>query len=500
MKTILILLDTLRKDCLKIYNDESKAITPNIDILANDSVVFDNHCTGSMPCMPARRDILTGNLDFFERFWAGLEPFDLPLTHNLSDSGVKTHIITDHYHYWEIGGEGYLQSYDTFEMIRGNETDPYIANYANIEAPDKLNGNFKKQFEINLNSFKSKEDYPTVKTFLSAADFMEKNIDREDFFLQIEGFDPHEPFATPKEFLDLYGISEDDLKEYYNSPKYGECTDTEEELEFIRNKYLANVSFADYAVGIILTKLKKLKIYDECTIILTTDHGLHLGEHNVMGKGTANLYNEVSEIPLLIKTAKNDHFRVNNFTQNIDLMPTILDMYNVNLETKINGCSLKPLLNRDKSYMTRECAVSGYHGASVMLKSNEYTLFVAPVREDNTPLFHYSAMPSMFRGYFGAKRSLLPIDPKYIESGHFLSKSKMPVYKVPFAFEGVKSFHVNKHIVSQLFKNSDVEQLNPIVDKVVEERLKIKLVEIMSDLDVPQEQYQRLGLINYQNN
>ena len=77
MKTILILMDTLQRKMIHAYNPGSEAITPNIDRLAARSVVFDQHYIGSAPCMPARRDILTGRLNFLERNWGPVEPFDI---------------------------------------------------------------------------------------------------------------------------------------------------------------------------------------------------------------------------------------------------------------------------------------------------------------------------------------------------------------------------------------------------------------------------------------
>ena len=64
MKAILIFMDTLNRHMLRVYNPEATAVTPNIDRLAEKSMVFDKHFIGSAPCMPARRDILTGRLNF----------------------------------------------------------------------------------------------------------------------------------------------------------------------------------------------------------------------------------------------------------------------------------------------------------------------------------------------------------------------------------------------------------------------------------------------------
>ena len=71
--------------------------------------------------MPARRDILTGRLNFLERGWGGIEPFDACFTETLAN-GVFTHLVTDHYHYVQVGGENYHCTYNTWTCT-GQESD-----------------------------------------------------------------------------------------------------------------------------------------------------------------------------------------------------------------------------------------------------------------------------------------------------------------------------------------------------------------------------------------
>lgn len=71
MKTILVLMDTLNRRYLKTYNERAKGITPNINAFSKDCIIYDNHFIGSAPCMPARRDIFTGRMQFLERGWGG---------------------------------------------------------------------------------------------------------------------------------------------------------------------------------------------------------------------------------------------------------------------------------------------------------------------------------------------------------------------------------------------------------------------------------------------
>ena len=107
MKAILIMMDTCCRHMLRLYRPEAKASTPNIDRLAERSLVFDNHFIASAPCMPARRDILTGRVNFLERGWGPVEPYDVTLPRILRENGIFTHIVTDHSHYMEIGGGGF---------------------------------------------------------------------------------------------------------------------------------------------------------------------------------------------------------------------------------------------------------------------------------------------------------------------------------------------------------------------------------------------------------
>lgn len=496
MKTIMILLDTVRKDYLSIYNSRTDVQTPNIDMLGEDSYIFDNHYTGSLPCMPARRDLFTGRLDFLERFWGGMEPFDCVLQKELSINEIPTHIITDHHHYWHHGGEGYLQYFDTFQMVRGQESDSYISHLDNYQEPEKTHGRFNKQYFLNKAKVNSRDEYPTIETFNKAVNFLNDHKDDENFYLQVEGFDPHEPFDSPQEFMDLYNLSESDIEEFYNSPKYGKCIDSEEQLEFITKKYKANLSFADYGIGKVIKALKDLGIYEECNIIFTSDHGFHLGEHQSIGKGVTHVYNEISQIPLIHKKPfQKKQKRINYLTQNIDIMPTLIDMYNIRNTYKFHGKSYLSILNNEeKKYNKREAIISGYHGQSVMISDGEKTFFKAPNNKSNHPLYHYTAMPTMIKGYIGSKYGFFPMNLKNIEIGRFLSHTEFPIFKFPFSSKTVKNPMLGEIFEDELYLNSDFEQKNKVNSESATLEMKLKIIKLMKEYESPKEQYERLGL------
>src|SRR5688500_7185340 len=126
MRIVFALFDSLNRHALGCYGGEAIR-TPNFDRFAARAITFDRHYVGSLPCMPARRDLHTGRLNFMHRSWGPLEPFDNSFARLLSAGGVYTHIISDHLHYFEDGGAGYTNAYDTWEFIRGQENDPWVA-------------------------------------------------------------------------------------------------------------------------------------------------------------------------------------------------------------------------------------------------------------------------------------------------------------------------------------------------------------------------------------
>lgn len=102
MKAVMLMFDTMTRNHLAPYG--GAAITPNFTRLARESVQFDNFYVGSMPCMPARRELHTGRYNFLHRSWGPLEPFDFSMPQALGQNGVHSHMATDHKHYWRDGG------------------------------------------------------------------------------------------------------------------------------------------------------------------------------------------------------------------------------------------------------------------------------------------------------------------------------------------------------------------------------------------------------------
>ena len=100
MKAIMVMYDSLNREMLEPYGCNWTK-TPNFRRLAEKCVQFEQCYVGSMPCMPARRELQTGRINFFHRSWGPMEPFDDSMPEILKKGGVYTHLVSDHQHYWE---------------------------------------------------------------------------------------------------------------------------------------------------------------------------------------------------------------------------------------------------------------------------------------------------------------------------------------------------------------------------------------------------------------
>ena len=137
MKAVMVMFDSLNRRMLRPYGCDWTH-TPNFDRLASRSVTFANSYVGSMPCMPARRELHTGRYNFLHRSWGPLEPFDDSMPEILKRDGVYTHLTSDHYHYWEEGGASYHTRYSSWEISRGQEADPAQEAPIDDQAAEKM--------------------------------------------------------------------------------------------------------------------------------------------------------------------------------------------------------------------------------------------------------------------------------------------------------------------------------------------------------------------------
>ena len=426
MRTILFLSDSVNRRMLQIYS-ESGLYLPNLERLRQHSVVFDNHWTGSSPCMPARRDLMTGRLNFLERGWGPIEPQDDTLPMLMRDNGVSCHMITDHYHYFEIGGENYCQQFNQWDFVRGQEWDPQVFPSGD-PMPEHL-GKMHPQYARNRELFyRSEENYPSAITIDKAARWLHENHDKDNFLLWVEPFDPHEPFEVPQKYLDRVG--DDYAGLLYLWPEYAQSDGDKEKLRHIRKRYLALLMMTDEHLGNMLDAMDEHNMWKDTAFFYTTDHGYMLGEHNFFAKNYMPAYNEVFHIPLMVHLPGDAHAgeRVNALTQNVDLLPTIMALHGFDRPKEchpLHGESLLPLI--EGTGTPREYILYGIFGKQINITDGRYTYFRTP-RNNNDPLYMYTSVPIDNKVYFNRSRFA---DISKIEMGHFLDWTDFPMYRYP---------------------------------------------------------------------
>ena len=493
MKTVFLLFDSLNLKVLENYG--SKLFdTPNFNRLGKKTIKFNKHFVGSMPCMPARRDLQSGRLSFFHRGWGPLEPFDNSFTENMKQNNIYSHLISDHYHYFEDGGSTYHNRYNSFEFIRGQERDPWKAM---VEPPlERFKKMYhKKQLEVmdrnhtryfypvNREYIKKEKDFPSVQCFNAGLEFLKSNRKAKNWFLQIETFDPHEPFFAPKRFKNKF-------KNNYRGPildwpQYGKVNESTAEISELRNNYFALVLLCDFLLGSVLDIFDEFNLWNDTALILTTDHGFMLGEHDWWGKGVMPMYNEIAHIPLFFYHPKYKNLQGtenNNVTQNIDLMPTFLDFYNLPIPKEVQGISLIKKILQKKKFNS---ALYGYWGSGINFTDGEYTFFWYPDNINKQDLYQYTLMPMYMR-------TLFPVNElKDIQlSKNFNFTKKIPLLKIPYKSKKI-NFSNTSHKSLLYNLKDDPNQINPLNDMKKISEIKNKIILLIKKLDAPKELIKR---------
>ena len=511
MKTIFVLFDSLNRSALGAYGGTAIA-TPNFDRFAAGATVFDTHYVGSLPCMPARRDMHTGRLNLMHRSWGPLEPYDNSYARLLSGRGVYTHIVSDHLHYFEDGGAGYVTAFDSWDFVRGQEynaltvmTQPPVARLREMFDPrhyplDELTegrtatrhtlsetGWRRSRHAINRLEMRGEEDWPTAKCFASAFAFLEANRGADDWFLQLECFDPHEPFTAPERFREAYRSGYEGR--ILDWPVYEKVTNSAEEIAEIRGNYAALVAMCDAYFGRLLDWMDAGGAWDDTCVILTTDHGFLLGEHEWWGKNKMPYYEEIAHIPLMIRHPEGRAGRHAGLTQTTDLMPTILDLHGVPIPPEVRASSLKGALEGRGT--ARETAILGMFGGPICVTDGRYTYHHHPRNATGEGLAHYTLAPAHI------DRPFAPAELTEASLARPFDFTKgAPVLRVPMTGAiGEAGFGAVRYGGSALYDLSeDPGQTRPLDRPELRSRLLGALVAHLIDHDAPGEVLAHYGL------
>ncbi|MCP5108087.1 MAG: sulfatase-like hydrolase/transferase, partial [bacterium] len=170
----------------------------------------------------------------------------------------------------------------------------------------------------------------------------EKNHSQR-FFVWLHLYDPHEPYRAPRRF-----------REKFKGDRSG--------------LYDAEIAFTDEAVGKIVEALKSRGLLENTLVVIVGDHGEAFGEHNEYGHGIF-CYDEALKVPLIFYNPQllpRQGLRVKNRVNLVDIMPTLLEMYGMEIPSSIQGQSVVPLLAGEEEEGRRMVYFESMHGKDEM--------------------------------------------------------------------------------------------------------------------------------------
>ena len=379
----LIMVDDLRPE-INCYN-KSLIKSPNIDLLANSSYLYENAVCNYPVCGASRASMLTGlrpNKDRFKTYKSRIDE-DAPNVATLGSwfkkngyytmsYGKISHNKNDSPESWSLPAwraDKKWRDYQTSENISLANSNSGVANA--FEVGEKVQDAYADQKMID----KAISDLQTIKN------------NNQPALMAIGFLKPHLPFNAPKKHWDLYSKLDlnlasnryqphntpkiamhnyAELRKYLNIPndKTKDIPDSIQ-LELIHG-YYACISFVDEQLGRFIKALKEKDMYDNAIIVFVGDHGWQLGEHNLWAKH-CNFQTSL-KVPLLIKyPEQTKNQRIQSVVELIDLFPTLCELSNLETPNHLQGKSLIEINN--KNYKN-SVGYSSYHKGTTITTSN----------------------------------------------------------------------------------------------------------------------------------
>ncbi|WP_164491710.1 sulfatase family protein [Staphylospora marina] len=343
MKLIFIAIDTLRADRLGCCGSHRPDISPNIDRLAQNGILF--------PSLIAENNVTQSS---FVTIMTGKSPHQHGIV-NMKPVKIPERLIP---------------------LPKVLQKNGYVT--AAVDCNHRITGKpnlwFKRGYRDYLDPSESRNthlDLPAQEINRLAIPWLKKHKHEQHFFLFLHYWDPHYPYMPDTEFArwaEETGTSatakEPPLKKLLREPLWSFINKYNPQnlnATQIRNRYDAAVKHVDHYIGELLDALSDMGILEETCIILTSDHGESLGEHNIYFDHHG-LYDTTVRLPLIIhwpNTLPRNRC-VTALVQHADLFPTILQLARIRKPRavgRLDGRSLLPLI-QGKQKEIRPFAVS----------------------------------------------------------------------------------------------------------------------------------------------
>jgi arylsulfatase A-like enzyme len=438
---LFITCDQWRGDCLSAAG-HPVVRTPNADRLAREGIMFRKHFAGAAPCSPARACLYTGLYQMTNRVCRNGTPMDRRHW-NLAKGARALGYDPTLFGYTDV-------SPDPRDHAAG---DPVLRSYEGILpgfTPRQLLPEHQKQWLswLAARGVDESSGYPDIHrpagsghaevsraapiyshdetpTAFMAGEFIrwlgEQDADNP-WFAHISLISPHPPFIVPAPFNELYdpadGPAFNRAKRWQDEAQSHPWLEyelqrqrrekfipgargkvrkwNEDEFRTIRAIYYGMISEVDFQLGRIREALQKADAWDDTLIVLTSDHAEMMGDHFMLGKG--GYFDQSYHVPLIVRApgARRAGKIVDEFTEAVDVAPTILDLIGGAAPNWLDGRSLAPFVEDRKMKDWRDCAHWEFDFRSVSKQSAEEHFGItsqqcnlAVIRSDKAKYVHF---------------------------------------------------------------------------------------------------------------
>lgn len=337
---VILMADQLTASALKTYGN-NVSLTPNIDKLADEGVVFESAYCNSPLCAPSRASLMTGQFISRNAVYDNAAEFhaDSPtFCHYLREQGYRTW-LSGKMHFC---GPDQLHGFD--ERLT---TDIYPADFGwtpDWERPERRLDwyhNMSSVLEAGECVRTNQLDFDDEALFLARQRLYDaaRRPTEQPFMLLLSLTHPHDPFAIPRRYLDRFREDEidmpqtrkQDVEEDAHSARLRAMYQLEEGLlsdEHIRrarHAYYGALAYVDDCFGEIVKTLEETGLAQDTVVLVVADHGEMLGERDLWYKMT--FFENAVRIPFIVHNpARFAPRRIPHSVSLVDLLPTLVEL------------------------------------------------------------------------------------------------------------------------------------------------------------------------------
>lgn len=363
---VYIVLDQWRGDCLGIADSAHPVMTPHFDQIAYEGAWYSRAYADCPICMPQRATMLTG----FTASQHGM-------THN-NMNGPRSPIPAERSLPYRLTREAGYQTKAVGKMHFWPERARFGFEHISLHPNDYVNfleergyGGFYRGHGLGGN-----EVYPAVSAVPERLTHTHWIVDEGIRFLGQRDPDcpfmlwmvfeaPHSPFDPPEPFDRLYDdfdipeavmgdwVGADDEPASLVADRIARKADriSEQVLRRLRRHYYGQITHIDYQLGRLFGELKSKGLYDNTVIVITSDHGEHLGDHRLYAKST--FLESAARVPIILRVPPAHGIynrREDRPALTADIAPTLLELAGLHPDPAMDGRSLLRLPNERTIY------------------------------------------------------------------------------------------------------------------------------------------------------